>query len=272
MDFVCPKCRGKLVICGNTKKCVLGHSFDRAREGYYNLLLGAGRGTHGDNAEMVRARREFLSIGHYAPLAERVAQLVLVNTAVGASVLDSGSGEGYYTDIIERAIYERDGKSSVLGFDISKDAVRLAAKKNPNLILAVASAYSMPIQDGSIDTAVNVFSPLSHAELLRVIRHGGRFIMVYPAENHLFSLKEKIYEKPYKNTPENDGLSGFRLLTHERLSYTMHLSEKSEVRALFMMTPYAYRTPREARERVLSLENVSTEADFYINVYEREAL
>ena len=269
MDFVCPKCGGALASFGNSKKCALGHSFDRAKEGYYNLLLGAGRGTHGDNAEMVKARREFLALGHYEPLARCVAELVLSYTGKGECVLDCGSGEGYYTDIIESALYSRDGESRVYGFDISKDAVRLAAKKNKRLTLAVASAYSMPVGDGTVDTALNIFSPLAKDELLRVIRHGGRFIMVYPAENHLFELKKRIYDNPYKNTPECDELSGFKLLLHKRLSYDMSLCSEDEVRSLFMMTPYAYRTPREARERVLSLDGVRCEADFYINVYER---
>ena len=64
MDFACPKCKGALMLLGNTKKCENGHSYDRAKAGYYNLLLGAGGGTHGDNAEMVEARRAFLSVSY----------------------------------------------------------------------------------------------------------------------------------------------------------------------------------------------------------------
>ena len=36
-----------------------------------------------------------------------------------------------------------------------------------------------------------------------------------------------------------------------------------------MMTPYAYRTSREDRERVLSLSSVTTEVEFIIDVYEK---
>ena len=270
MDFICPKCRGELVTVGNSKKCALGHSFDMAREGYYNLLLERGGGVHGDNPEMVKARREFLALGLYERLARKVAELVLFNTVRGGTVLDAGLGEGYYTDIIERALFMRDMESCVLGFDISKDAVRLAAKKNKRLKLAVASAYKMPLSGGAIDTAVNIFSPLAEDEIKRVLRVGGKFIMVYPAENHLFGLKEKIYERPYKNAPLGDELSGFKLLSHERLCYNITLGSKDEVQSLFMMTPYAYRTPPRARARVLALTSVECEADFYINVYEKQ--
>ena len=65
MDFACPKCKGVLTLLENTKRCPLGHCFDRAKAGYYNLLLGVGGGTHGDNAEMVEARRAFLGRGYY---------------------------------------------------------------------------------------------------------------------------------------------------------------------------------------------------------------
>jgi 23S rRNA (guanine745-N1)-methyltransferase len=98
MDFACPKCKGELVLDGNTKKCKNNHCFDRAKAGYYNLLLGAKGGTHGDNADMVEARRDFLSRGYYEPLADRLAAIVTDLTPVCGAVLDAGSGEGYYTD------------------------------------------------------------------------------------------------------------------------------------------------------------------------------
>ena len=147
--------------------------------------------------------------------------------------------------------------------------MRLAAKKNGRLKLSVASAYSMPVADRSVNTLINIFSPLAEAEVRRVLCNGGRFIMVYPAEEHLFGLKEKIYDKPYKNQPAANELAGFALKSTERLTFDMHVVG-SDVGALFMMTPYAYRTPPEARARVFALNEVVCAADFYINVYERE--
>ena len=76
MDFACPKCRAALLTDGNLKKCENGHSFDRARAGYYNLLLGSSGGVHGDNRDMVEARRRFLSADNYLPLARAIARTV----------------------------------------------------------------------------------------------------------------------------------------------------------------------------------------------------
>ncbi len=266
MDFVCPKCKAPLAIGeGGVAKCALGHSYDRARAGYYNLLLEASGKMHGDNIEMVRARRDFLDTGAYFRLADAVASLASRYLS-GTRVLDIGCGEGYYTNIIEERLRERGARVSA--FDISRDAVKYAAKKNPNLSLAVASAYHMPLADGSVDLAVNMFSPLAREEVVRVLRTGGIFILAIPDEDHLMGLKRTAYKTPYKNTPADPALSGFELLGTERISYELTL-RGGEIRDLFMMTPYAYRTGKEERERVLSLAELTTEIAFIIFVYRR---
>ena len=269
MDFACPKCKGALTLVGNTKKCSLGHSYDRAKAGYYNLLLSVRGGTHGDNADMVEARCAFLSRGYYGKLADRISALVCEYTPALSCVLDAGAGEGYYTDTVERALYERDGGSNLLAFDISRDAVKNSVKRNKRVSHAVATSYDMPIADSSVDTLYNAFSPLALDEVRRVLKKNGTFIMVYPGEDHLFGLKSVIYKTPYKNEHTDTAIDGFELVSYEELKYDINLESSDDVRALFMMTPYAYRTGREDRERVLSLESLVTEAEFCIAVYRK---
>ncbi len=270
MLFICPKCRKELNITDAGCVCSSGHSYDRAKEGYYNLLLGSSGGTHGDNREMVAARRDFLSRGYYSPLAECVASLVLKYTPCDGEVLDSGSGEGYYTDIVEQALSERGGRTSISGFDISKDAVKIAAKKNKNITYAVASAYKMPISDSSVNTVFNIFSPLAMDEVKRVLKSDGRFIMAIPDEGHLYDLKAKIYDTPYKNTVESTNIAGFRLIEEKKLHYNMVLDSREAISSLFMMTPYAYRTKPENKARIAELSSLSCRAEFIIFVYEKE--
>ena len=270
MDFACPKCKGALTLLENTKKCLSGHSYDRAKAGYYNLLLGVGGGVHGDNAEMVEARRDFLSRGYYRPLADRVAALVCEHTPALGCVLDAGCGEGYYTDIIERALDERDGGTNLLAFDISRDAVKNAVKRNKHISYAVATSYDMPLADESVDTVYNVFSPLAVNEVSRILKKGGKFIMIYPGADHLFTLKSAIYKTPYKNEHRDSHIDGFESVSYEVLRYDINLDSADAVRSLFMMTPYAYRTGKEERERVLSLDSFVTEAEFCIAVYEKK--
>lgn len=269
MHFSCPNCGGKLNKLDKVALCENGHSFDRARGGYYNLLVGNTGGVHGDNKDMVLARRAFLGAGYYAPLVRYLIFQVLEYTPEGGCLLDAGAGEGYYTDHIERALYDRDGISDVTAYDISKDAVREISKKNPRISLAVAGSYHMPIADGEFDTVINTFSPLALEETRRVLKTGGHFIMAIPGEMHLFDLKSVIYDTPYKNEVADTHLEGFELVEDEPLTYKFSLDSPEKIQSLFMMTPYAYRTRLSDRAKVFALETLECTADFRIFVYKK---
>ena len=270
MLFVCPKCKGKLNIDPVTfsAKCTLGHSYDKSRFGYYNFLLGSSGGTHGDNKEMILARREFLSRGFYHPLASSVAEICESVMTDGAVLLDVGCGEGYYTSIIRDKCQQK--CTYIAAFDISKDAMRETAKKKCADEYAVASAYHIPVADESVDVMVNTFSPLAKDEVYRALKKGGHFVMAIPAEAHLFGLKSAIYDTPYKNEVADTTLEGFTLISEKELRYPLQLDTDADIRALFMMTPYAYRTSAAGRERVLALRELKTDAHFLILTYRKE--
>ena len=140
MLFVCPLCKKQLnTDSGKSAVCPSGHSFDKSRKGYYNLLIGRG-GAHGDNKEMVIARRAFLERGLYEPLASFVAGSVAELIPFGGAVLDAGCGEGYYTQKISEAGYK------ILGLDLSKfgvhtTAVRLKCNINDKAFACVSSIF-----------------------------------------------------------------------------------------------------------------------------------
>ncbi len=269
MLFVCPKCKEKLNIVGASAVCENGHSYDRNRKGFYNLFLSSRGGTHGDNRDMVESRRHFLDGGFYLPLCEAVAELVCLHTPQGGAVLDIGCGEGYYTDFIERSLTAASKCASVSAFDISKDAVAFAKRRNASVEYAVAGAYDMPVADVSVDTALNMFSPLAPDEILRVLAPGGTFIMAIPAEEHLFGLKELLYETPYKNTVADTAIAGFELASDTEVRYRLSLDNKSDILALFGMTPYAYRTGSAGRKRIENTQALTTEVHFRLFAYRK---
>ena len=270
MIFVCPKCYGKLNTQPDGRAvCQKGHSYDKSRFGYYNLLLTSVGGTHGDNREMVDARRTFLDTGAYFPLAERIATLACDSFVRGGVMLDVGLGEGYYTSVVSERLRECVGDVTVVGFDISKDAARYAKKRCPEAEVAVASAYKIPLSDSSVDLVTNVFSPLALDETVRVLRRGGRFIMAVPDVYHLWELKSLLYKTPYKNELSDPALSGLDLISSSRVSTLLELDTPEKVKSLFMMTPYAYRTPPEARERLYKTERLTVRAEFVVFVYEK---
>ena len=119
IQVICPVCGAALEPQGTAWRCVQGHCFDVARQGYVNLLTVTQKHSRhpGDTREMVAARRAFLDAGWYAPIAKTLADLVRRFCPETASVLDAGCGEGYYLSQLGW-VPER------WGIDISRDAVR----------------------------------------------------------------------------------------------------------------------------------------------------
>ena len=60
--LACPVCGRGLEAEPPRLVCPAGHSFDRARSGYVNLMTGRPSRRVGDTGEMVRARSRFLAM------------------------------------------------------------------------------------------------------------------------------------------------------------------------------------------------------------------
>ncbi len=182
--LVCPVCRSPFAAGSGSRSlvCPAGHSFDAARQGYFNFLTGKGTVFEADSAEMVAARFDFLSAGHYRDLAGAVAELAAPFLGgAGSTVLDAGTGTGHYL----RAVLDRVPAAAV-GLDISKFALRRAARLNPEAVNLVADVWQpLPLADGAVDVVTVVFAPRNAAEFARVLRPGGRLIVVTPRPGHL---------------------------------------------------------------------------------------
>lgn len=262
-SLLCPHCRCPLVREAARYVCPRGHSYDIARGGYVNLLSGKPPAV-GDNREMVEARSRTLGSGIYAPLRAAIAEEAAA--AMGGGVLlDAGCGEGYYTEALGAAADE------VVGIDISKDALRRAARRLPGATLAVASAYHLPVADGTLAAVTSIFSPLAAEEFLRVLAPGGLQLAAIPGPRHLFSMKRVLYDTPYENeVAAYDGLSGFDFLAAREVCFSFTLGGGGAIADLFAMTPYYYRTPRAGRERLAALTSLTVEADFRVLTYRKK--
>lgn len=271
--FRCPLCGGPLWEVPQGLRCPKGHSFDRAKEGYVHLLPVSQKHSlsPGDDKAMVAARRAFLDKGWYAPLREALAALAVECTGSEPVVLDAGCGEGYYTAGIRDALLSAGKAPHVAGFDISKFAVQKAAKRCPELDLAVASAYRLPVADKAVDLLLNVFSPLAIEEFRRVLKPGGYYLYVVPAAGHLWELKEVLYDEPYPNEEKETPYEGFSYEKIVPVSYTVHLPHQEDIQALFQMTPYAWKTPGAGKARLAALTELDCRVDFRVHVFKKEA-
>lgn len=260
----CPVCGGPLLLVGRSLRCPKAHSFDLAREGYVNLLAIQKKhaADPGDGKEMVRACRAFLEAGHYAPLMQGLAELCAA--LPHDHLVDAGCGEGSY----DRYLYDALGGVQLVGFDLSKEAVRLAARRVPEAAFCVGGSFSAPVRDGWADLLLNIFSPFAGNEFLRMLRPGGYLVYAVPTARHLFGLKKVLYTSPYENEVRDTAYEGFSFVEAREAVAQLTLEGES-VQQLFAMTPYYWNTPAEGAARLAACRQLTTEIGFRYLVYRK---
>ena len=153
--------------------------------------------------------------------------------------------------------------------DIAKPAVRLAAKALPAAKYAVASSFAQPVRTGWADLLLNCFSPFAQEEFRRVLRPGGRMIYVVPGAEHLYQMKAVLYDTPYKNPVQEVAYEGFRPIGEREVSGSITVPA-GQLEALFAMTPYYWKTPRDGAARLAALPELTTDIAFRFLVFEKE--
>ena len=269
--FVCPLCGGALERQGGSYLCPAGHCYDISREGYTYLLPVNQRHSKapGDDKAMTAARHAFLEKGYYAPLRDKLCQLAVELTGDAPAVLDNGCGEGYYTAGVYRALLEAGKAPRMAGIDISKFILRYAARREKGVEFAVASTYRLPVADSSVDVLLNCFSPLALEEFRRVLRPGGTFLYVVPAADHLWELKEVLYERPYPNEEKETPYEDFTYEAIVPVDGRIRLENQADIHALFQMTPYYWKTPKEGAERLASLDTLDCRIAFRVHIFRK---
>ncbi|MEZ9234649.1 MULTISPECIES: 23S rRNA (guanine(745)-N(1))-methyltransferase [Shewanella] len=271
MQYICPLCRTVLTLNAKSWSCENRHQFDCAKEGYVNLLPVQKKNSKdpGDNKTMMFARREFLNKGYYQKLSDRVNELAIEYAANAENILDIGCGEGYYSHrLFEAMAHTREVDCVLQGLDISKSAIKYAAKRYPDLHFCVASAYEMPFEDGLFDLAMRIYAPSKLDELQRVIKKGGILITVSPGPMHHFAMKKIIYSEPKPHDEPKAELEGFTCLHNERLCYQLDLSDPVDIEHFLNMTPYAWKLTQEQKTQIAD-QGLSCELDFSIEIHQR---
>lgn len=245
-----PGTRSKALACRN------GHSFDAAKQGYFNLLVGKGTAFEADTSEMVAARTAFLDAGHYRPLAAAVAAAA-EPALLGPepAVLDSGTGTGHYLRAILDLPGHEDGMAAV-GLDISKFALRRAARLNAEAVNLVGDVWQpIPLADTAVDVVIVVFAPRNASEFARVLRPSGRLVVVTPRPGHLAEIASQagmLGIEPAKDERLAGSLSGdFELLSTQDLDLDLELSP-ADVANLALMGPAGHHTDRAALAKRLA--------------------
>ena len=257
--LICPVCGLQLSLEGRTLRCEINHSFDMAKEGYVNLLRSNRNGDMiGDDKISARCRRDFLNKGYYAPLRDALVDLFSDRTG---TLLDICCGEGYYTSALGE-----NPNLSVFGFDIAREMVRLAAKRG-NGTYFVANMANIPVANESFDYAVHLFAPFNEKEFSRVLKPGGKLYTVIPGKEHLYGLKQAVYDTPYYNDEKLPDTQELRLVGTRTVCSTITLASQEDIDAVFRMTPYYFHTSIRDKEKLAAFETLNTPISFVIAEY-----
>lgn len=258
--MICPKCSTQLVRQDKSFVCANRHSYDIARQGYVNLMLSGS--VHGDSKEMVIARHEFLNHGYYECLRKHL--VLLLEKYAPQFLVDLGCGEGYYTS--KMALYA----SKCIGVDLSKDALKIASREDKKSQYVVASIFHLPIEENSVDCITNIFAPTPLDECKRILVNGGIYIKVAPHIDHLYEFKKNLYEDVYKNELEMIEDDRFELIEQIQVDDQILIDNNKDIQALFMMTPYYWKSSKEVSQKVALLNELETTISFDIQVYRRK--
>lgn len=275
--LLCPVCTAKHAQAAELRptdeyswQCMQGHHFDRARQGYINLLPAQFKRSKdpGDSKLMVQARRRFLDAGYYAPIANKLSAMVAQHQAQldsAISVLDAGCGEGYYLRHMAQHLAET---PQLLGNDVSKWAVQAAAAAHKGGCYVVASNARLPYISHSLDVLICAFGFAAYEEFGRVLKPDGILITVDPLPGHLQSLRDILYEEQKTKPAQSQmQLEGFVLQEQTPLGFELSLAQSS-LQDLLTMTPHAYRAPQSGKNRLATLSSLELNAEIVFQTWQ----
>ena len=260
--FRCPICKGKVELKRQSLVCANNHSFDIAKHGYINYIMGKKQFKNYDK-ESFESRKAILDKGYYSHILEELIEII---TGLGkcTSILDVGCGEGYYA----RNIVEATDKD-VIAFDISKDSVQLAARSDSSHGVAwfVGDLSQLPIKDNTIDCLLNIFTPANYHEFNRVLRKGGYLVKVVPGANHLKEFRELVQDKLRNKEFSNERVvdyfdERFTILEQKKISKTFKINEE-DARIFAEMTPLFFNVDIDTID-LASVNHLTVEAEILI--------
>ncbi|MEH0929522.1 putative RNA methyltransferase [Micromonospora sp. CPCC 205558] len=161
-------------------------------------------------------------------------------------VVDAGAGTGRYLGAVLAALPHAVG----LALDVSKPALRRAARAHPRAAAALADTWQrLPLADASTAVLLNVFAPRNGAEFHRVLDPAGTLLVVTPDTDHLTELVAALgllRVAPDKAGRVTDSLGGH----FTPVSSVVHRAEltltRPEAASLVGMGPSAWHTDPEA--------------------------
>ncbi len=256
----CPVCKKHVFMRGNSLICKKGHCFDLSKTGYVNFCA-ARDDTY--PRSLFESRQRIYRAGFYEPLIREIADILNKHvTAPSPLIVDAGCGEGYFLSRIIDSFSCRG-----IGFDISKEAIRLASRLSKDILWMVADLGDIPVKNGQAAAILNILTPASYAEFGRVLTKGGIIIKAVPGSGYLRELRElagsRLQSGDYSNSSTIDYFKqNARLVEQRHISWNLPLTPE-QARDIARMTPMLSHVDAEELE-IEKLTAISMEMDVLV--------
>jgi 23S rRNA (guanine745-N1)-methyltransferase len=179
--------------------CPDNHHFDQAKQGYWNLLQPQDKKSKnpGDSQDAVLARHRWLQRRHSIPLIETLrGWLAVKDPEANQRTLDLGCGEGSFGPALFSNVAD-----SYCGIDLSKRAIKLAARGWPDATWVLANADRvLPAADQSVQRVISLFGRRPVSEIHRVLLPGGICVVAVPGEDDLIELREQVQQAGHRRS------------------------------------------------------------------------
>lgn len=279
IHYQCPLCQQTLLAEPTRWLCPQGHSFDRARQGYTHLLPVQHKRSRqpGDDAQMVAARGRFLSTGYYRAFADKLAQMLITHCRQAGlaqvNILDAGCGEGYYTVTLAQALREAAIDAHICAVDISKFALRAAARRSSAIDWFVASSAAPPPQPAQIDIVISLFAPLFGEAFAGILKPQGVVLAAGAGAQHLMSLRQLLYREVKTDCfdPASALAPQFRCIEQQQLCCDIALPDTQTIADLLAMTPHYWRATAAQKQALLAQNQLDTQLDIWLSLFARAA-
>ncbi len=245
-----------------------------------NLLpLGKEKHAHtGDEQLMVKARVDFLGRGYYKRISDRLSEMIAehIDASCPTVLCDMGCGEGYHTCNVTRGVQGiLNAPVLSLGFDASKHAAVYSSRLSRSLgmmpkdgigaefdsaeeaYFMPANIFHLPVADHSVSAAVSMFAPIAWDEVKRILKPGGILAVVSSGRDHLMEMRSLIYDEVKLSDFTPAACEGFTPVARDELTYETMLESNEDIKNLFMMTPFYYKTTEAGRERLYSKDSLN---------------
>ena len=239
----CPLCKGSLWRQDNSLVCARRHCYDVARQGHVNLAPSHREQFY--TKQLFESRAAVFAAGLFAPVVDELTAaleryLPDASASDGATqrpdagtdvmppdrpvVVDAGCGEGYY---VRNVCPER--PLTRVGFDLAKDAVRMAARGAGEAAFFVADLANIPLADACADAVLDVFTPANYAQFGRILKPGGVLLKLAPRTGYLHELREAAGDRLRRASYDGGDVeryaqSRMELLETRTITYTKEIN------------------------------------------------